>query len=134
MFMKTRFLILMAVFFAGVSAETVSKNSAPFPFPTTVGAKGFVSFQNKDISFSFKVHSGNRTIIGLSWSLPEKTQKGTISIFTLAGTKIKTFSITGQQGNVNWDLSPGTKLANGVYLATMTSGTYKKNLQILLSR
>ena len=132
--MKTILLILLAVFFAGLSAETVVKNSAPFQFPTAVGVKGAISVQSRDISLSYKVHSGNQAVIGLSWSLPDKTPKGSITIFTLAGTKIKTFSITAQQGEVNWDISSGTKPANGVYLTTLTCGTYKKNLQILLSR
>jgi hypothetical protein len=132
--MKISLLLLMAVFIAGVSGETVSKNSAAFQFPTTVGVKGGFSIQSSDLSFSYKLHSGNRAVLRLAWSLPDKAQKGTISIFTVAGTKIRTFSITEQHGEVSWDISAGKKPANGVYLATMTCGTYKTNLQILLSR
>jgi hypothetical protein len=132
--MKNLFLVLMAVFSVSLYAETVSKLSAPFQFPTAVGVISGHSMQSKDVSFSYHLHSGNRSVIGLSWALPEKAEKGSISVFSLSGTKIKTIPISGNHARVNWDISGSTKLANGVYLATLTSGSYKKNLQILISR
>jgi hypothetical protein len=132
--MKNLFLVLMAVFSVSLYAETVSKLSAPFQFPTAVGVISSHSMLSKDVSFSYNLHSGNRTMIGLSWTLPEKAEKGSISIFTLSGTKIKTFPISENHAGMTWEISGAAKLANGVYLATLTSGSYKKNLQILISR
>jgi hypothetical protein len=134
-FMKYLFLVVMAVFtVSSFAAETVFKISPQFPWPGTTGVTGGYSLQVKDFSFSYNVHFGNRAVIGLSWSLPDKASKGTISIFTLTGTKIKSFSINEPQGSVAWDISGGKKTANGLYFATLTSGTLNKNLQIFLSR
>jgi hypothetical protein len=131
--MKT-FLFLLVAFSASLFAETVSKNSAPFAFPSLLGARDAYSVQNKNMSFSYGIRSGNRAVIALSWSLPGKVETGTICIFNLAGTKLKTFSLVKHQGMVNWDISGNRKPANGVYFATLASGTQKKNLQLLLSR
>jgi len=134
--MKYLFLVLMALFSVNLLADTVSKNSAPFTFPPSAGAISRSSAQSQNISFSYNIHSGNRTVIGLSWTLPDamRTEKAMVSVYNLSGTKIKTFSITRNQANVNWDISGAAKPANGVYLATLTSGQNKKNLQILISR
>jgi hypothetical protein len=132
--MKYFFLVLMAGVFVSLFADTVSKNSAPFAFPPSVGVIGSYSTQSQSFSFSYNIHSSNRTVIGLSWTLPERAEKGSISVYNLSGTKIKSFSISRNQASVNWDISGGAKPANGVYLATLTSGSHKKNLQILISR
>jgi hypothetical protein len=132
--MKYLFLAAAAVFTISSFADTVFKNSPQFPWPGTTGVTGGYAFQDKDFLFSYNVRSENRAVIGLSWSLPEKTSHGVISIFTLAGTKIKSFSLNERQGNVAWDISGNKKLANGLYFATLTSGTFKKNLQIFISR
>jgi hypothetical protein len=132
--MKYFFLVLMAGVSVSLYAETVSKLSAPFQFPTSVGVHSSHSLQCKDLSFSYTLHSGNRAIIGLSWTLPEKAERGSISIFTLSGTKIKTIPISENHAGATWDISGAAKMANGVYLATLTSGSYKKNIQILISR
>jgi hypothetical protein len=132
--MKRFFLLLTAAFAVGVCGETVVKNSAAFAFPATVGAIRASSFQNRDVLFSYSAHSGSRGVFGLSWSLPVKAEKGSIAVYTLTGTKVKTFLIREQQGSVIWDITSGKRLVSGVYIATLTSGTCKKNLQILLSR
>jgi hypothetical protein len=132
--MKYLFLVLMAVFTISSFADVVNKTSERFQFVPFTGAKGGYPVQVNDISFSYNAHYVNRSIIGLSWSLPAKASKGTISIFTLAGTKIKSFSINERQGSVAWDISGNKKVANGLYFATLKSGTLNKNLQIFLSR
>jgi hypothetical protein len=132
--MKGFFLILTAAFAVNVCAETVVKNSAPFAFPASVGAIHGSSLQNKDVLFSYGTHYGSHTAIGLSWSLSVKAEMGSIAVYTLSGTKVKTFLITEQQGCVNWDITSGRRPVSGVYLATLTYGACKKNLQILLSR
>lgn len=134
--MRTCCLILVFALSVGLHAETVSKNSAAFTFPPSVGVTSGYFTQSQNISFSYNVHSGLRSVIGLSWTLPDamRAEKGTISVYTLSGTKIRTFLISRNQTSINWDISGAAKPANGVYLAILTSGQQKKNLQILISR
>jgi hypothetical protein len=132
--MKYFFLVLMAVFSVTVFADTVSKNSAAFAFPPAVGVTSTYAAHSQNLSFTYNIHSGLRSVIGLSWTLPEMAERATVSVYNLSGTKIKSFPISMNQTSVNWDISGMAKPANGVYLATLTSGQYKKNLQILISR
>jgi hypothetical protein len=133
-FMKYFFLVLMAVFTVGSMADTVSKISPQFPWPVATGVIAGYSVQARDFSFSYNIHSGNQAVIRLTWSLPDKAPKGAISIFNLAGIKIKSFSINERQGSVGWNISGSKKPASGLYFATLTSGTFTKNLKIFISR
>jgi hypothetical protein len=129
--MKGFCLLLMAAFSVNLYAETVTKISAPFAFPTTSGVTGDRSFQSTKASFTCRTGFAGRSMIEFSWSLPGKAEKGSISVFTIAGSHIKTFSMTSQCGSVRWDLSASKKLARGIYIATLSYGIHKQNLKIV---
>jgi hypothetical protein len=132
--MKRSLMLLLIAFFVSAYAETVTKSSAAFPWPPTsgvlAGKTGFID----NISFSYQTGIAVKNVIILSWSLPMKAEKGNIAIFTLAGTRIASFPITAAKGSVNWNIAAARKPASGVFLATLSYGTFTKNQQILISR
>ena len=133
--MKNSVLLLTVVLALGICAETVVKNSAPFSLPPPTGViRGGVGVQNSNLSFTYAIHPSNSSAVVFSWSIPGKPAKGTIAIFTLAGTKVKSFPITRQHDSVSWGIADGTKPANGVYFATIAYGAFKKNMQLFLLR
>jgi len=129
--MKSFCLLLMTVLSVSLFAETVVKNSAPFAFPITVGVRGDHSLQSTKVSFTCRTIFAGRSVIEFSWSLPGKAGKGSISVFTIAGSRIKTFSMASQHGIVRWDISADKKLARGIYIATLSYGIHKQNLKIV---
>ena len=129
--MKGFCLLLMAALSVSLSAETVVKISAPFAFPTAVGVSGDRSLQSTKAAFACRTVFTGRSIIEFSWSIPGKAANGSISVFTIAGAHVKTFSMASQHGSVRWDLSSGKKLARGIYIATLSYGIYKQNLKIV---
>ena len=129
--MKGFCLLLMAALAVSLSAETVVKVSAPFAFPIAVGVTGDRSLQSTKVSFTCRTGFAGRSVIEFSWSLPGKAEKGSISVFNIAGSHIKTFSMTSQHGSVRWDFSADKKLAKGIYIATLSYGIYKQNLKIV---
>jgi hypothetical protein len=131
---RSRVLLTIIAVSLGIFAETVVKSSPAFQFPPATGARVGYAIQDNSVLFSYSRHFSSRYSVEIAWSLPGKMENGSISVFTLAGTKVKTFPISQQQGNVVWDLSNGRKMATGVYFATLTYGSFKKNMQILLSR
>ncbi len=130
--MKSLCLFLVAALSVGLFAETVVKNSVPFAFPTIVGVAGDHSLQSSKVSFACRTIVAGRSAIEFSWSLPGKAEKGSISVFTIAGSHIKTFSMTSQRGSIRWDISADKKLARGIYIAALSYGIYKQNLKIVL--
>jgi hypothetical protein len=118
--------------FSLFAAETVIKNSAPFSFPLTVGVKWKQSPQGKEASFVSRSHCMGRKVVEFSWSLPGKTEKGTISIFTIAGSRIKTFSVNAPEGSIRWEISTDKKVAKGIYFARLTYGKNTKNLKFFV--
>jgi len=132
--MKVQCLLLIGAVAASIFAETVVKNSAPFSFPSTVGILGGHLLQNKDAIFVSSANLAGKKIITLSWSLPVQAVSGSISIIALSGAKIRTFQISSPQGYVNWDISGTAKVSNGIYFATLSYGSIKKNLKLMLCR
>jgi hypothetical protein len=119
----------VAVRFA--AAETVVKSSAPFSFPITVGISGNNLLQSANEIFLYNSHMAGNKTVELSWSLPVMAKTGTISIFTVAGVKVKTFAITSRSGRVVWDLTQG-RIGKGVYCATISYGPSTKNLKLVI--
>ena len=135
--MKQGLLMFLLALSATVFAETWVKSSAPFEFWGCGCGDGVIANHSSlagGSSFTSHVGIGAKNVVNLSWSVPAKAGKGSIAIFTLAGTRVKVFPITEAKGSINWDVSAGEKTANGVYLAAFSYGTRTKNLQILISR
>jgi hypothetical protein len=133
--MKLPYFLLIGVLCSGLLAETVVKNSAAFSFPTTVvGILAGNALQNKESFFVGSASLAGRKTVTLSWSLPVKTARGTITIFSLSGAKIKSFPIATPQGYVTWDIGGMGRVANGLCFATLSCGSIKKNLHLMLCR
>jgi hypothetical protein len=126
-------LTITSLLIVPVFAETAVKSSAPFSFPTVVGVAWKVSSSGKDLSFVGHTRFSGRKIVELSWSMPGTMEKGSISIFNLAGATIKTFPVGSREGSVLWDAGSGKKAAKGIYFAKLTCGNYKKNVKIIIN-
>jgi hypothetical protein len=113
--------------------ETITKLSAPFSFPTTVGISGSRSFQTTSAAFVSTIHTNGKKTVELSWSLPATAKNGTISIFSVTGSKVKFFSISSHEGKVEWDITGSKKVGKGVYFASITYGLSKKNLKLVIN-
>jgi hypothetical protein len=130
--MTTRFLFLVVAFFSVLSAETVTKNSPPFAFPSVVGVIGTRSLQSGGAVFHLRPIGIAGTKMEISWSLPVRALQGSISIFNVSGSRVKTFTIVSPSGRVQWDISNGNKAARGIYFAALSYGACKKNCTVVL--
>jgi flagellar hook assembly protein FlgD len=115
------------------ASETVTKSSAAFSFPLTVGVSWKQSFQGKNISFASQSSLRGRKVVEFSWSLSNANENGNISVFNLAGARVKSFPVSSRNGSVQWDVASGKKAAKGVYFAKLTCGTYQKSLKIIIN-
>jgi hypothetical protein len=113
--------------------ETITKLSASFSFPTTVGISGSRSYQTTGTAFVSNIRTNGKRTIDLLWSLPGAAKNGTISIFSVTGSKVKTFSISSPSGKVEWDMTGGNKIGKGVYFASINYGSSKKNLKLVIN-
>lgn len=133
--MKTQHLYVVvtaALLMIGAAAsETIVKNSAPFSFPLTIEAViGQRSFPGQ-VRFGAFYRGMTGKSLDLSWSLPKTMSTGTISLYSLKGSVIRTFPITAASGSLRWDISE-LGLAKGIYLARLSSVTVKKNHKIVI--
>jgi hypothetical protein len=133
-FMK-QFVLLMITLcaIAPFASETVTKSSTPFSFPLTVGVAWKQSFQGKNISFFSQSPLRGRKVVEFSWSLSGDIEKGDISVFNLAGARIKSFPISSRNGSVQWEVASGKKAARGIYFAKLACGSYQKSLKIIIN-
>jgi len=120
-------LLIIVAFSLCTFAETVTKSSVAFQFPTAVSASAWTFAQANEASFNFTKPGKN--IVEFSWNLPKKTIQGNISIFTVSGAKVKSFPFSSSYGTVQWNTA-----ASGIYFAQLSGGSFKKNLQIFLYR
>jgi hypothetical protein len=125
--------VIMSAAICFSEPETITKLSAAFSFPTTVGIAGNRSSLCAPASFLYNTQMNGKKLVSLSWSLPGAAKTGTISIFTVSGSKIKTFSITSPEGRVEWNVTEGKKVGKGVYFAAISYGTSKKNLKLVIN-
>jgi hypothetical protein len=130
--MNTRFLLLVVAFFSVLSAETVTKTSPAFSFPSAVGVIGARSFQSNDAVFHYRTIGVAGTNVEISWSLSVQAAQGSISIFNVSGSRVKTFAVASRNGKVQWDISNGGKPARGIYFAALSYGACKKKCTIVL--
>jgi hypothetical protein len=130
--MNTRFLFLCVAIFSVLFAETATKTSPPFAFPSVVGVIGARSFQGADAVFHYRPIGVAGTKVEISWSLPVKALRGSVSIFDVSGSRVKTFDVVSPNGKVQWDVTRGNKAARGIYFAAISYGACKKNCTIVL--
>jgi hypothetical protein len=133
--MKGQFLYWMAVLVAWAgAAETVTKYSAQFTFPTTVGVIRECVFQDREVSFVCTPHLLGSDKIEVSWAIPSRVTKGSVSFFTLSGSLVKSFPISSSIGRLEWNIGADKKIGGNIYLVTLSTGTYKKNIKLVIYR
>ncbi|MBN1127946.1 MAG: hypothetical protein JXA71_03110 [Chitinispirillaceae bacterium] len=136
--MKTRsaLLLLTALLVAPllIPAEVVTATSDPFTFPL------IDNIRQKKVpagAYAFTSHgySARHRSLTLSWSVAHsvEAEKGVITIFTLQGKTLKTFSLDQKAGSVTWKI-PGSASSSGVLIARLTYGALSTNLKIVMYR
>lgn len=109
---------------AGITAETVVKNSAPFQFPVIVGVANSEWMKVNQTAFSVKSSFAAAGALTFSWSVPQKAARGSIALFTISGVKVKTVAITKPSGLIT--LSNRDLPAAGIYFAKLSFAGIEK--------
>lgn len=133
--MKTRhlFAVVTAALLAigATASETIVKNSAPFSFPLTIGAVAGQRVFSGQVRFGALYRGMAGKSLDLSWSLPKARSTGTIVLYSLNGSVIRTLPITAASGSIRWNIAE-LGLAKGIYFARLSSATVKKNHKIVI--
>ncbi len=129
MFSKCKLLVLLLAL--GVFAEApISKSSVPFSFVQT-GVLQQVSYSVNGMKFSYKRIVVGKQGMQFSWSLPQiKANKGSLSLYTVAGKLVRTLELNSNTGNCFLNATQ-TRMASGIYFASLSYGQFKKNLKIV---
>jgi hypothetical protein len=131
MFSKSKILVLFLAICVFAAPETKTATSAQFSFIQGVGVFQPRLYSMDGMYLSCKKLVNGKGAISFSWSLPAiKADMGKISVFTVSGKLIKVFDVKSQEGRISWSM-PNARMASGVYFATLTYGTFKKNIKIL---
>jgi hypothetical protein len=131
MIFKSSILVLFMVLGIFAAHEDVLKSSAPFSF-VQAGVINQVNYFANGLSFSYKRITAGKDGMLFSWSLPKnKTDIVKLSLYTVSGKLLKSFTLTStDKPYVSWN-GPNSKLAGGVYLATLSFGQIKKAMRVL---
>ncbi|HUI91264.1 MAG TPA: T9SS type A sorting domain-containing protein [Chitinivibrionales bacterium] len=130
MFSKSKLLVLFLAVCVFAAPETKTATSGQFSFVQGVGVYQPRLFNLDAMYFTCKKLVNGKGAISFSWSLPGmKADNGKISVFTVAGKLIRSFDIKSQEGRISWNMP--SRMASGVYFATLTYGAFKKNAKIL---
>jgi hypothetical protein len=112
-------------------AQTVEKLSASFTFPLTLTAAPGKVVAPAAMSF-FRIGSkAQKGKIMIQWTVSSPVTQGTISIYSLTGALVKKVSLSSNHGTTYCDLQ---KAAPGIYLATISYGTFRQNQKFALYR
>lgn len=130
MFSKSKLLVLFLAMCIFAAPETKTATSAQFTFKLGTGVHLPKYYSVDAMYFSCKKLVNGKGALSFSWSLPGvKADKGKISLFTVSGKLIRAFDVKSQEGRVSWNMP--SRMASGVYFATLSYGTFKKNVKIL---
>jgi hypothetical protein len=124
---------LVLLFASGLLfAQVVQKLSASFTFPTTLTyVKGRLVSPAQASFFRTAGITSRKGIVTLEWSAPAASEQGRISVYSVSGVLVKNLVLTKNQGSLQCDLS---RSATGIYLATLSYGSYRQNLKLALYR
>ena len=132
MVLKSRILVLLMVLGIFAAPENIVKTSTvPFSFLGT-GVVWGISSKASGMNFTCKRSFAGSGVISISWSIPSAVKAGAakISVFTVSGKMVKSFGVASQSGTV--EFKPGLgKMSEGVYISTLTYGTFKKSLKMV---
>jgi hypothetical protein len=110
-------------------AQVVEKNSASFTFPLTTSVVPGKTTAVQQSFFRMAGRSLSKGIVTLEWGTVQGATKGFISIYAVSGALVRKIPLTKHQGTAQCDLS---RAGAGVYLVTITYGTYRQNLKLAL--
>jgi hypothetical protein len=111
--------------------QTVEKLSVSFTFPTSVGSLPSSNIPMTGPSFFHATSLADHGSIVLEWSVPQSARKGSIALYTISGALVKKIDVAQNHGK----LSLARELpAAGVFLATLSFGSYKQTLKLALYR
>jgi hypothetical protein len=110
-------------------AQVVEKSSASFSFPTTVTSVMGKQVAPAQATFFRTAGNSRKGVFTLEWSVPTSALQGRISVYSVSGVLIKNLVLTKNQGSLQCDLS---RSATGIYLTTISYGTYRQNLKLAL--
>jgi hypothetical protein len=111
-------------------AQVVEKSSASFTFPTNLtSAMGKQVAPGQATFFRTTGNISRKGVFTVEWSVPTSASQGRISVYSISGVLIKNLVLTKNQGSLQCDLS---RSATGIYLATISYGTYRQNLKLAL--
>jgi hypothetical protein len=121
------FLAIVAVTPLPGRAVTWQVDSSPFDFPllSVLGGKHPGAYQ----AALRGVYDAGRGIVSFSYRLPPASARAKLRIFNCRGGIVKNFDLDVQAGSVQWNIST-SKVAAGVYLASLRCGTIDKKAQI----
>ena len=128
MFLKSKILVLFLALCVFAAQEILTKSSPVF---SVTGVTYQKVYNSGAFSFSYKKLFSGKGVVTFSWTLPSvKAEKGKLSFYTVSGKLLKSFEIASNEGCLNWNMNQ-SKIASGVYFATLTYGQYKKSLKVL---
>lgn len=115
-----------------ISAQTVEKYSTSFSFPLTLtSAYGVKSSASPASFFRMAGRSVQKGKITLEWNIAGSGTAGAISIFSVSGALVKKVSLSTRHGATQVDLG---RAAAGIYIASISYGSYRQNLKLALYR
>jgi hypothetical protein len=112
-------------------AQTVEKLSASFTFPLTLTTFGGKATSPMPVSFFHVASKVQKGKMMFQWTVSSSAPSGTISIYSLSGALVKKVTLTSNHGTMLCDLQ---KAAPGIYLASISYGSYHQNLKLALHR
>lgn len=112
-------------------AQTVEKLSASFTFPLTLTTAGGKAIAPVPVSFFHVASKAQKGKIMLQWTVSSPAVSGAISIYSLSGALVKKVALKSNYGTMQCDLQ---KAAPGIYLASISYGTFRQNLKFALYR
>jgi hypothetical protein len=125
-------LALLLLTLIPVTGQTITASSNVFTFPNAVGIRNNTSAANMLHSDYFVVSATPGTV-NFAWSvIPQSSAKiGIITVYSLLGRTIKTFSISSKAGMLSWK-APDRTTPSGIYIARLSYGSVMQNLKLVL--
>ncbi|HUI93982.1 MAG TPA: T9SS type A sorting domain-containing protein [Chitinivibrionales bacterium] len=112
-------------------AQTVEKFSASFTFPLTLTAVPGKVVAPAAMSFFHVGPKAQKGKILLQWTVSGSVPSGSICIYSLSGALVKKVTLTSNHGTIYCDLQ---KASPGIYLASISYGTFQQNQKFALYR
>jgi hypothetical protein len=131
--MKSLWLAVVCLLPVILFAETVTKSSIPFSFPTGVAVHDNRYAAGSETVFTGTAHFTGKRVISFSWSAPQQAKKGSIALFSLSGVLVRSVAITAQSGSVEVNCTEN-QLPRGVYFAKLSFGTFEKTINFIMYR